>query len=341
MANNPHYDPSRSHHCPDGFRNPPGNPQWHRNSLSVAAAFARFARDMWRLRHERSPFSDDHRLNTEQTLQGLENPSSKRTLTWLGHASFLLRLHGCHILTDPFLSDYASPAAKRLVPPALRAHQVPSLDLILISHNHYDHLDRASLQILASRFPNAQVLVPLGLGRLLKACGFSRIHELDWYDSFHHGRITVTATPALHMARRGLTDMNQTLWCGFAIRDEIKDKDRHFEELEEDRYWQCHFSGDTAQGPVFDEVGERLGPFDVAMVPIGAYEPRRLMHCVHATPEEALQIAGQLRARHAIPMHWGSIRLTTEPMDEPPRRFLAASSTIPRRLMAIGETICL
>lgn len=326
MARNPYYNPAQPHHHPSGFRNPPGNPRWHRNSPGLAAAFARFGLDMWRLRNEPSPFGPGHCLSPEQTLQGMEKATGDRWLTWLGHASFLLHLRGCHILTDPFLSDYASPAAKRLVPPALRAEQIPALDLVLISHNHYDHLDRASLKVLARCFPDTQVLVPLGLGPLLKACGFRQVNELDWYERFHHQGVTVTASPALHMARRGLTDMNKTLWCGFAMEDD---------------HWRGYFTGDTAQGPVFDEVGERLGPFDLALVPIGAYAPRRLMHCVHTTPEEALQIAEQIRARRAIAMHWGSIRLTTEPMDEPPARFLDDPSPIPRQLMAIGETLSL
>lgn len=323
MARNPFYDPARSHHRPGGFCNPPGNPLWHRPSASLAAAWAGFARDLIRLRHQPSPFGPEHTLRLADTLAGIASGQALRQATWLGHASFLLRLGNCHILTDPFLSDYASPAVKRMVPPALTGNQVPALDILLLSHNHYDHLDRATLKILARRFPDTQVFVPLGLRRLLQSCGFTRVRELDWYDRAEVSGISVTAVPAIHMARRGLTDMNRTLWCGFALGHQ---------------QWQGYFAGDTAYGPVFKEIGERLGPFDLALVPIGAYQPRRLMHCVHTTPEEALQIARQIGARHTIAMHWGSIRLTTEPMDEPPERFLADPTPLSRQVMAVGET---
>ncbi|TVP60147.1 MAG: hypothetical protein EA349_01865 [Halomonadaceae bacterium] len=323
MAKNPFYDPTRSHHRPGGFGNPPGNPLWHRPSAGLAAAWAGFARDMLRLRGLPAPFGPDHALGLAATLDGFHGGQHRRQATWLGHASFLLNLDGCHILTDPFLSDYASPAVKRLVPAALTGEQIPALDILLLSHNHYDHLDRATLTVLARRFPQTQVFVPLGLGPLLKRCGFTRVQELDWYDQQECLGIQVTAVPAIHMARRGLTDMNRTLWCGFALGHQ---------------QWQGYFAGDTAYGPVFREIGERLGPFDLALVPIGAYAPRRLMHCVHSTPEEALEIARLLQAKNAIAMHWGSIRLTTEPMDEPPRRFLADPSPQPRQLMAVGET---
>jgi len=327
VASNPWYDPERSHHTRRGFRNPPGNPRWHRPTPGIARAFARFGADLLRLRNTPLPFSDQHALSKERTLRGMAECQSDRKATWLGHASFLLDLDGCRVLTDPFLSDYASPLPsptfRRLVPPALTVDELPEIHVILVSHNHYDHLDVTSLKRLAKRFPDARVMVPLGLASTLQRCGFRHVGELDWYDREAAHGVTVTAVPAIHMTRRGLADQNRTLWCGFSVGHED---------------WQGYFAGDTAHGPVFEGVGEKLGPFDLALVPIGAYEPRQLMHCVHATPEDAVLIAEQIGARRAIGMHWGTIRLTTEPMDEPPKRFLAGESTLPREVMAIGET---
>ena len=306
------------------FKNPAGNPQFRGFSTSMVRTWARFAADMARLRYQPSPFGPEHRLTPEQTLAGWQQCRAERAVTWLGHASFLLRIGDSHLLTDPFLSDYASPAVKRLEPPALRATQIPALDAILLSHNHYDHLDVASLKVLAQRFPDTAVHVPLGLGPLLQRCGFTQVRELDWYDTAALNDLQIQAVPALHMSRRGLTDQNKTLWCGFAL---------------EQGDWRGYFAGDTAYGPVFEELGAYLGAVDLALVPIGAYAPRRIMKPVHATPEEAVRIAEHLHAGLAIGMHWGSIRLTTEPMDEPPKRFLAAESPVPRRVLRLGETL--
>lgn len=324
---NPWYDPDQPHHTRRGFRNPPGNPAWHRPGPGIAAAWARFVTELWRRRNEGFDSVPCQRLAESEVLAQLSESSGDCAITWLGHACFLIRLGEQRLLTDPFLSDYASPvpsaATRRLVPPALRVEQLPRVDVILVSHNHYDHLDTTSLRALAGRFPEAAVMVPLGLGETLRSCGFADVRELDWYQASNGHGIEATAVPAIHMSRRGLMDQNRTLWCGFVIGGAGR---------------RIYFAGDTAWGPVFRELGAWLGEVDLALVPIGAYEPRRLMHCVHATPEEALEIAQEVGAREAVGMHWGTIRLTTEPLDEPPRRFMAARSPLPRRLMAIGET---
>ncbi|MFE8071437.1 MBL fold metallo-hydrolase [Marinobacteraceae bacterium S3BR75-40.1] len=328
MPRNPYYDPSRSHHRPWGFGNPPGSPKGpHLGQASLSEAI-HFARQMWRLRGEPAGLGETHRLPEEEVLKGLAPLSSPRRVTWLGHAAFLINLQGKRVLTDPFLSEYAAPVptpgTRRLYPPALPVEKLPRIDLILISHNHYDHLDAPTLKRLASRFPYTPVVVPLGLRKLLLKLGFHQVKELDWYDHVHTEELTVTALPAIHMSRRGLRDQNATLWCGFAIRD---------------AQWQGYFAGDTAYGPVFDEVGERLGPFDVGLVPIGAYEPRSLMKSVHATPEDAVAIGEAIGARRLIGMHWGTLRLTTEPMHEPPRRFAAVPTEIDCEVLPIGMTV--
>ena len=233
-------------------------------------------------------------------------------LAWLGHAAFALRLAGKLVLTDPYLGDVAGPLGfgpRRFVPPALRAQDLPRADVIVISHNHYDHIDTVALGAYRYR-AETPVVVPLGLKPLLTGLGFRQVIELDWWQDWRLDDLTVTALPAIHFSGRGLFDRNRTLWASFGIASPEKN------------VW---FGGDTAVGPAFDEVGERAGPFDLALVGIGAYEPISIMQAVHANPEEAIEIARKLRARAAVGMHWGSIMLTPEDPFEAPTRFRTAA----------------
>ena len=326
---NPYFDPAKYHHQPNGFRNPPGSPPGHRLSIELAREAAHFLGEIRRLVGD-YPFPAEHVIPEQDALQLLANTRVSRKITWLGHACFLIHIGGRVLLTDPYLTDYASPlpvrTTKRLVPAAISIRNLPAVDTILISHNHYDHLDTPALRQLAQRFPHALVCVPLGLRDLVREQGFTDVVELDWYDVHRDDGLTVTAVPAVHASRRGVGDTNRTLWCGFYLQAEK---------------FTIYFAGDTAYGAVFREIGTRLGPCDLGLVPIGAYQPRVLMAPVHATPEEAVQIGEDLQARRLIGMHWGTIRLTTEPMLEPPQRFLAAESRIPRQVLRIGETLAL
>lgn len=329
MPRNPWFDPAKPHHTRRGFRNPPGSPTRPAVTAEIAREAAHFMGELLRLAGD-NPLPPDHVIASEQALSGYLDLGSADKILWLGHASFLIQLGGLTFLTDPYLTEYASPiptpGTKRLIPAALAIDQLPPVDCILISHNHYDHLDTKALKQLASRFANAQVYVPLGLKSLVLQQGFRSVIELDWYDEHQQPAYSVMGLPAVHMSRRGLTDMNRTLWCGFSVHAAGR---------------KVYFAGDTAYGPVFREIGDRCGPFDLALVPIGAYQPRSLMSSVHATPEEAVRIGEDIDARKLIGMHWGTIRLTTEPMLEPPSRFLAAESTRPRIVMRIGETLTL
>jgi N-acyl-phosphatidylethanolamine-hydrolysing phospholipase D len=241
------------------------------------------------------------------------------TATWIGHATVLLQVGERNIITDPMFSQRAFPAQwlgpRRIMEPALAIEALPPLDVVLLSHNHYDHLDRASVQHLALAHPDAVWCVPLRLGRTLARWGARHVVELDWWDSRDVCGCRITATPACHFSARGLADRNRTLWCGYAV------------ETPESRWY---FAGDTAYHPEFGAIGARLGPFDLVMVPIGAYDPRWFMRAVHLDPEEAVQayvdLAGS--AIENLPLmlalHWGTFRLTDEPMDEPPRRAVPA-----------------
>jgi len=226
---------------------------------------------------------------------------------------------GRNLITDPVFSQRAFPVQwlgpRRVMDPALPLEALPPLDLVLISHSHYDHLDRPAVRRLARAHPAAAWVVPLGLGSYLRAWGARRITELDWWQTADLGEFAVTATPARHFSARRLGDRNRTLWCGFAVRA----GDR--------RVW---FAGDTAYHPEFGEIGARLGRFDLVMVPIGAYDPRWFMERVHVDPEEAVRIYEDLTRPHPaeplplmLGVHWGTFRLTDEPMDEPPRRTAA------------------
>ena len=262
-------------------------------------------------------------------------------VTWVGHASFLLQVGGLNVLTDPVWSERASPVAfagpRRWLPPGIPFDGLPPIDAVLIAHNHYDHLDDATVRRLAAREPDTRWLVPLGLAPFLRSRGARQVVELDWWQEARLDGLVIGCTPAQHFSARGFRDRNRTLWCGWSLASVA----RH-----------VFFAGDTGYHPVFGAIAERFGPFDVALLPIGAYEPRWFMQPVHMNPEEAVQASRDLvaaRPRVAerptvmVAMHWGTFKLTDEPMDEPPLRAARAwqAAGLPRKdlwVLAHGET---
>lgn len=243
-------------------------------------------------------------------------PARDYTATWVGHSTVLLQFGGLNILTDPIFSQRAFPVQwagpRRIMDPAVPLEALPPLDIVLLSHTHYDHLDRPSVRRLAKAHPAATWVTALGVGAYIREWGVREIVELDWWQQTSVGSLRVTATPARHFSARRIGDRNRTLWCGFAF------------ELNGVR---ALFAGDTAYHPEFGEVGARYGPFDLVMLPIGAYDPRWFMHVVHTDPEEAVQIYQDVTAPHPtaqlplmLGLHWGTFRLTDEALDEPPRR---------------------
>ncbi len=249
-------------------------------------------------------------------------------LTWVGHASFYVRLGGAAFLTDPMYSEYASPipfGPRRLVPPGVPLPALPRLDFALLSHDHYDHTDLPTVRRLAAR--GVPFVVPLGMGELVRRAGGRVAAELGWWQEARIAGVTVTCVPARHFSGRALTDRNRRLWAGFVVADGSR---------------RLYHSGDTALFDGFAEIGRRAGPIDLACLPIGAYEPRAMMGPIHLNPEEAVRAALDLRARAVVAMHFGTFDLSDEPLDEPPRRFLAEAHA--RGLgdrafvMAIGET---
>lgn len=315
------------HHLPGGgFRNPPGSP------VSQASRG-----DWWSFMYRRLIAGDPpvelpagHVLGPRATLAGLDEIRGD-SITWLGHACFLVRLGGLVLITDPYLGEHASPlppfGPKRFAPAPLAAAELPRIDVVLLSHNHYDHLDLQSLRTIGQRHRPIMV-TGLGVSRYLDRGLFGAVYELDWYQRLDLAGAAITAAPAVHFSKRTFFDRNATLWCGFRIEAAGR---------------SVHFAGDTTMAPVFAEMGQRLGPAELALVPIGAYEPRALMVGSHCTPEEAVEIGRLLGARTMCGMHWGTIRLTDEPVFEPPVRFRAAMRAAgygdeAAWVLALGET---
>lgn len=253
------------------------------------------------------------------------NPS----VTWIGHATFLVRMDGITFLTDPMFSERASPVSfagpSRLVAPGVPLDALPRLDFVLVSHDHYDHLDLPSITALAQR--GVPVFVPLGMGALIEAAG-GQATEFDWWESRKAGRVQVHCVPAQHFSGRSLTDGNSRLWAGWVVEGPTR---------------RFYHAGDTGYFDGFRQIGERLGPIDLAALPIGAYDPAAIMEFVHMNPEQAVQAAVDLHASTAVGMHWGTFDLTEEAINEPPRRFHAeigrrALDGVAGWTMAVGET---
>ncbi|WP_395377314.1 MBL fold metallo-hydrolase [Marinicella sp. W31] len=237
----------------------------------------------------------------------LLNPQPQPQITWVGHATVLVQYQGINFLTDPHFSQRAAPVSfagpKRLVPPAINLQALPEIDFVLISHNHYDHLDSATVEALGNQ---THWYVPLGLAAWLEKRGIAsdNITELDWWQQHqlrHH--VTITMTPNVHWSKRTPFDTNKTLWGGWAV------------QVEDFSLW---FAGDTGYDQeMFKHIGDQLGPFDVALIPIGAYGPRYFMLPQHVDPAQAVQIHKDIKARHSIGIHWGTFQLSHEPFWEP------------------------
>ena len=240
---------------------------------------------------------------------------STAQLTWIGHDTFLIQIGGLNILTDPHFSTRASPVGwigpERMTPPGLRLDQLPPIDIVLISHNHYDHLDEDSVVALhrQQRDRPPRFYVPLGLKRWFAARDIHDVVELDWWQQADFGEVTLHSVPVQHFSSRGAFDRNATLWCGWVA--EWKD-------------FKLFFAGDTGYSKDFTDIGSRFGGFDLSLIPIGAYDPRWFMRAQHVDPEEAVQIHRDVRSRQSIGMHWGTFVLTLEDPAEPPRRLAAA-----------------
>jgi N-acyl-phosphatidylethanolamine-hydrolysing phospholipase D len=251
------------------------------------------------------------------------------SLTWIGHSSFLVKLDGVTFLTDPMFSQRASPFSfmgpRRMVAPGVPLKELPAIDFVLQSHDHYDHLDRSTVEYLVQR--GVPFVVPLGLAEWIRSVG-GQATELDWWQEIELEGLRIASVPAQHFSARTLWDRQRRLWCGWAVAGPSR---------------RFYFAGDSGYSSDFREIGDRLGPFDLAALPIGAYLPPEFMHHVHVTPEEALRIAQDVKARRVVAMHFGTFDLTDEPVDEPPKRFRAEAERLGwgedgAWIMKVGET---
>ena len=247
--------------------------------------------------------------------QFLKDNKSNKTITWIGHASFLLQIDGVNILTDPHLTKRASPVSFagpiRTTPPGLSLEDLPTIDIIVISHNHYDHLDKKTLKKIFKQQRGHQplILVPLKLKKLVEGFGAINVKEFGWWANIKFQNLTIHSVPVQHWSNRSF-NTNKTLWCGWVI---------------ETTNFKTFFCGDTGYSKDFLNIQKKFGPMDLSLIPIGAYAPRWFMKNHHCNVEEAIQIHKDLKSKSSIAMHWGTFQLTDEPMDEPPQLLKALS----------------
>ena len=338
---NPHHDLAKPHHRPDGFRNlhsafePKGlltvlQWQWDavRNGLPRPPATAT------------PTVAPDLAFIHANARRGA---AMQPALTWIGHSTMLAQFGGLNWLTDPVFSERASPVGflgpLRAQPPGLALSELPRIDVVLVSHNHYDHLDEASVTALNAQAGGPPLfVVPLGLKAWFAGIGITRVTELDWWEvqrlDAPGGAVEVVLTPAQHWSGRTLADRLATLWGGFAVFA----PDLHL-----------IYTGDTGYSPDFKAIRQRFASrqartgFDVALIPVGAYEPRWFMGTQHVNPAEAVQIHQDLGATRSVGVHWGTFNLADESLDEPPAALARARQAAGLRdeqfeVMAIGQT---
>lgn len=292
-----------AHHMPDGtFVNTDGE--------AISKSFT----DLLRWRWSRTEPSPKHFDVIHPDPDVIAKPATTQ-ITWLGHSAFLLQVEGKNILTDPHFSKRASPLSfagpKRIVAPPLNIDELPHIHVVVISHNHYDHLDEESLTELYERQKNAPplFLVPLGLKEELLSYDITNVVEMDWWESHEDDGIRLTALPVKHWSQRTFFDRNKSLWAGWLV------------DIEDFRFFH---TGDSGYSDDFRRIGEDYPGIDLATIPIGAYDPRWFMKDAHMSPQEAVQTFIDLKAEKAIGMHWGTFILTDEEMDEPPLRLAEA-----------------
>ncbi len=263
-----------------------------------------------------------------EELESLDNNSN--FAVWIGHSSVLLKIAGKYILTDPVFSNYPSPFSlrhlQRFQPPPISIENLPDIDIVIISHDHYDHLDRPSIEKLKDK--TAHFITPLAVGDYLREWGVSdsKITELDWWESTTKDGFTITATPARHGSGRGISEDNTTLWASFVVTS---------------ANFNLFYSGDTGMMPTFKEIGNKYGPFDLTMIQLGAYSEN--WPYVHMTPEEAIEVHKMVYGSKLLPVHWGTFNLAYHAWDEPLRRAAITAEkenvdliqTIPGRIIEI------
>ena len=280
------------------------------NGVALEKSFSEMLK--W-IRSDQKPVITSITISSQwRDLNLLENDNYA---VWIGHSTFLIKKNGITILTDPIFSDRASPfkniGPRRLIPPAILLDELPKIDYVTISHNHYDHLDIDSLVSISKLYPQTVFLVPAGDKKLLKRKKIKNIYEFKWWESFNGKDIVLTFTPVQHWSKRGLFDRNQSLWGGWNIA--FKD-------------YSIFHAGDTGYSQDFIDTKLKLGSPKYAFIPIGAYDPEWFMSSSHVNPEDAVQIMIDLEAEKGFGMHWATFTLTDEDTLEPKQRLKEATN---------------
>ena len=295
------------HHLPDGtFRNPEGSPV---RSKDVKFSYRRFTKEKKKID---LTVPKEHVVDKKIVLSDLKMHVNEDYIALIGHATYLIKLGNTTIITDPIFSKNAGPlifGPNRFTEPALKLDEIPKTDLFLLTHNHYDHQDMSTIRKFP--FKDAKVLLPLKLGKYFTPYRFKDVNEMDWYEEIKvNGDLKVTFLPAVHWSKRSLTDTNKTLWGNFLI--EYKGK-------------KIFFASDTGVGNIYKDLGEKYGPIDLTFINIGAYNfypmmPVKDKSVYHTNPEQALEVAKDLKSKKVVGMHWGTVVLSLEPIMEPPKR---------------------
>jgi N-acyl-phosphatidylethanolamine-hydrolysing phospholipase D len=313
------------HHVAGGFRNP--SPDFKRPDGWTRFKF--FVNRGWSSLTAARSYEAPRMANDGAALRDLDPGAA--TVTWVGHSTLLVQVAGANLLTDPHWGDRASPFSfagpRRLNRPGLDFDRLPPIHLVLISHDHYDHLDLGTVKRLAATH-DPLFLVPLGLKQWFADNGMTRVEELDWWEGTERRGLRLVCVPAQHFSQRTPWDGNRRLWASWAV---IAPQRRFY------------FGGDTGYFGGFREAGERLGPFDLAAIAIGAYLPSAIMRFTHTTPEQSVQAFQDLGGRTLLGIHWGTFDLADEPLDEPPQRMMAEAQRrgVPAErawIFKIGET---
>lgn len=319
------------HHLENGFRNPPDSLKRY---VPVRRRLQFLGQAIWRNAFGARPeIPTEHAMARSDAQAQLAAMGEADYVSWIGHATFLLRLDGVTVLTDPVFSRRASPMSfagpARLLPPGLLIEDLPPIDVVVISHAHYDHLDTATLD----KLPNKQritAIVPLGLGKYFK--GYGTVHEVDWYDEISLPSLKtgfkLTAYPAVHWSNRSPFDVNRTLWMSYGFSAGGR---------------SVYHTGDTETHPsMFADIGahmaENHGGCDLGLMSIGAYAPRDFMQGAHMDPEGGVDMGRAIGCARMVPMHWGTFILSFEPFAEPRERFVKAAGN-QSLVMKIGETM--
>jgi N-acyl-phosphatidylethanolamine-hydrolysing phospholipase D len=295
-------NPLPPHHTPKGFQN------LYRPSERGFGDFLR-----WRFGlgpKEISPIPPEEVSNykpesVQPATSLIKQPDSAQVqITWIGHSTFLIQIEGTNILTDPQFSDYCGPNSflgiNRVAPLGVPFDGLPPIHAVLISHNHYDHLDAPTVERLGNE---PTYFVPLGIARWFEKRKIKNVVELDWWQTCPFHGLKVHSVPIQHFSNRTLFDRNETLWSGWMV---------------ETKSAKIFFAGDTGYSPIFKEIGHRFGPIQISIIPIGAYRPRWFMSPVHVDPPEAIKILKDTHSQIAIAGHWGTFKLSDEPLGEPP-----------------------